>query len=69
EDLLSTLGITTLPEDWETRIKVGSDRKQSGTARENLSGKKFEIPNELPDIQKQMVDYAAPNLRKILGYE
>ncbi|TQV85471.1 hypothetical protein [Aliikangiella coralliicola] len=58
-----------LPPDWKERIKVGSDRKQSGTARENLSGKKFDIPNELPETQKQMVEFAAPGLRKILGYE
>lgn len=68
-DLLSILGLEELPEDWIERVKVGSDRKQSGTARENLSGQKFEIPNELPAIQKQMVDYAAPGLRSLLGYE
>ncbi|WP_223668948.1 hypothetical protein [Kangiella shandongensis] len=69
EDLLSVTSYSSLPEDWKERIKVGSDRKQSGTARENLFGNKFELPDELPDAQKQMVDYAAPGLRKILGYE
>lgn len=58
-----------LPSDWRDRIKVGSDRKQSGTARENLYGSKFKVPNELPDRQKELVDYAAPGLRRILGYE
>lgn len=66
--LLSICGIPELPEDWKERILIGSDRKQSGTARENLSGKKFEIPDELPEVQKQLVDYAAPGLRQILGY-
>ncbi len=68
-DLLSHCGYAELPEDWRERIRVGSDRKQSGTARENLKGKKFEIPSELPDVQKKLVDYAAPGLRKLLGYE
>jgi len=47
---------------------VGSDRKQSGTARENLAGLNEVIPDTLPDKQKQMVDYAAPGLRALLGY-
>ncbi|WP_144392603.1 hypothetical protein [Pleionea sediminis] len=68
-ELLSPLGLSQLPKDWRERIKVGSDRKQSGTSRENLYGKKYDIPDELPEIQKQLVDYAAPGLRKLLGYE
>ncbi len=58
------------PHDWRERVQVGSDRKQSGTARENLTGagKMIEFPKELPDAQKKLVDYVAPNLRKILGY-
>ena len=68
-DLLSILGMESLPKDWIERIKIGSDRKQSGTARENLSGQKFEVPNELTATQKQMVDYAAPGLRALLGYQ
>lgn len=67
-DLLSIIGLTSLPADWKERIKVGSDRKQSGTSRENLSGVKIELPDELPDVQKQLVEYAAPGLRRILGY-
>lgn len=67
-DLLSVLGMDTLPEDWRKRIKIGSDREQSGTARENLSGTAVKLPNELPDIQKQLVEVAAPGLRRILGY-
>jgi len=68
--LLKACGIEELPADWRERIRVGSDRRQSGTARENLAGGgKDTIPDELPDVQKRLVDYAAPGLRKILGYE
>lgn len=67
-EMLSHCGLTELPDDWKLRVKIGSDRKQSGTARENLQGQKFEIPDELPNRQKQMVEYAAPGLRNILGY-
>ena len=67
-DLLSVCGYDALPDDWKQRVIVGSDRKQSGTARENLSDLKLAVPNTLPEINKQMVDYAAPGLRKILGY-
>lgn len=68
EDLLEVLGLSTLPEDWQERIRIGADREQSGTVRENLSGQMVELPDELPDIQKQLVEYAAPGLRKLLGY-
>jgi len=68
--LLDDCGLGDLPEDWRERVRVGSDRKQSGTARENLiSGGKFEVPDELPDLHKELVNYAAPGLRRILGYE
>ncbi|MDH4315206.1 MAG: hypothetical protein OEW68_10240 [Gammaproteobacteria bacterium] len=68
--LLSDCGLGELPADWRERVRVGSDRKQSGTARENLiSGGKIEVPDELSDMHKQLVNYAAPGLRKILGYE
>lgn len=66
-DLFGSCNIA-LPKDWRARVKIGADRKQSGTARENLDLKGQEIPNILPDIQKQLVDYAAPGLRKLLGY-
>ena len=68
-DLLEGLGMGALPFDWRERVRIGSDREQSGTARENLAGKKIDIPDELPDVQKKLVDYAAPGLRRILGYE
>ena len=59
--------------EWESingeRVKIGSDRKQSGTARENLRDVKIAIPEVLSDAQKELCDYAAPGLRKLLGYE
>ncbi len=67
-DLFEYCGMS-LTDDWQERVMVGSDRKQSGTARENLSGKKFDIPNTLPAQQKELLDFAVPGLRKLLGYE
>ncbi len=66
--LLRAGGIRELPADWRERVVVGSDRKQSGTARENLSGLSVDIPDELPAAQKRLVEFAAPGLRQILGY-
>lgn len=66
-NLLEACGIA-MPADWRDRVRVGSDRKQSGTARENLRGIAIEFPDELPDAQKRLVDYAAPGLRAMLGY-
>ena len=68
-ELLEACGISALPEDWRERVQVGSDRKKSGTARENLTGVAFELPEKLPDRHRRLVDYAAPGLRKLLGYE
>jgi len=65
--LLEACGIA-MPEDWRERIRVGSDRKQSGTARENLTGLTIQFPDELPETQRKLVDFAAPGLRAILGY-
>jgi hypothetical protein len=67
--ILSAGGVET-PEDWRERVRIGSDRKQSGTARENLTGKAEEIaiPLELPDAQKRLVDLQSPGLRAFLGY-
>jgi len=56
------------PADWRERVRVGSDRKQSGTARENLSGVDVEFPSKLPEMQRKMVELAAPGLRSLLGY-
>lgn len=67
-DLVAPLGYGSLPDDWKHRVILGSDREQSGTARENLSGNIAELPDELPFEQKQLVEYAAPGLRRLLGY-
>ena len=65
--LFEYCGVTP-PNDWRERVVIGSDRKQSGTARENLAGGLPDLPDELPDTQKKLVDYAAPGLRALLGY-
>jgi hypothetical protein len=57
------------PHDWRDRVRIGSDRKQSGTARENLTGIAVEFPAELPQLQRKMVDLVAPGLRSLLGYQ
>lgn len=66
-DLFAAAGIER-PADWRDRVRVGSDRKQSGTARENLTGVEVEFPAELPELQRKMVDLVAPGLRELLGY-
>jgi hypothetical protein len=65
--LLDACGIER-PDDWRERVRIGSDRKQSGTARENLTGVALELPAELPELHKRLVDYAAPGVREMLGY-
>ncbi|MBT8049830.1 MAG: hypothetical protein KJO70_01430 [Gammaproteobacteria bacterium] len=65
---MALCGIDPLPEDWRERVRVGSDRKQSGTARENLAGQAADVPDELPDTQKKLVDFAIPGIRELLGY-
>jgi len=67
--LLESLNMGELPNDWRERVRIGSDREQSTTARENLERMTIEIPNELPERHKRLVDYAVPGLRAILGYE
>ncbi len=67
-ELFESCGISKLPDDWRDRVKVGADRKNSGTARENLKSDGVVIPNVLPAAQKQLVEYAAPGLRSLLGY-
>lgn len=57
------------PADWRERVRIGSDRAQSGTARENLAGGAGVIPDELPDAQKRLVDHMLPGVREMLGYE
>ena len=67
-ELLAFGGID-MPSDWKQRIAVGSDRKQSGTARENLKLQGQDVPAELPEMQKKLVNYANPGLRELLGYK
>ena len=67
-ELLEDCSIAKMPGDWRRRVRIGSDRQQSGTARENLVGGAIEVPDELSGMQKALVEYAAPGLRKILGY-
>jgi hypothetical protein len=67
--LLEACGISPIPADWRERVKVGSDRRRSGTARENLTGIAIELPDNLPERHRRLVDYAAPGLRRLLGYE
>ncbi len=67
-ELLGDLGMGALPHDWRDRVRVGSDREQSGTARENLAGGDVGVPDELPDLQKRLVEQAVPGVRELLGY-
>jgi len=66
--VLDACGIDT-PDDWRERVRVGSDKKQSGTARENLTKIRMEFPDTLPEGQKKLIDFAVPGLREVLGYE
>ncbi len=66
-DLLTACGIDR-PDDWRERVYVGSDRKQSGTARENLTGIGIDFPETLGPRHRALVDYHAPGLRALLGY-
>ncbi len=66
--LLEACGIER-PGDWKDRVKIGADRKQSGTARENLTGVSLEFPDTLGPRHRALVDYHAPGLRTLLGYE
>ena len=61
-------GLAKVPDDWRERVRIGSDRKQSGTASENLTGEANRIPRVLTEEQRALVDYAAPGLRALLGY-
>lgn len=65
-NLLDACGLD-MPDDWRERVEAGSDRRQSRTARENLTIG-VDIPDVLPDTQKRLVDFCAPGLRALLGY-
>ena len=66
--LFDACGISPLPQNWRERVTVGADRRQSGTARENLTGIRLKLPDELPEKHRRLIAYAAPGLRSILGY-
>ncbi len=70
EKLLTACGIDT-PHDWKERVLIGSDRKQSATARENINQGKalFDFPDELSKKHKKLVDLTVPGLRSFLGYQ
>ncbi|MBA4163874.1 MAG: hypothetical protein C0510_04470 [Erythrobacter sp.] len=57
-----------LPEDWRERVRSGSDREESATARENLTGVAVDLPDTLSARHRALVDYQAPGLRAVLGY-
>jgi hypothetical protein len=67
-ELLLACGVRELPPDWRERVTLGADRKQSGTARENLSRIALSVPDVLPATQRRLVNLTAPGLREILGY-
>lgn len=66
-ELLEACGIA-VPDDWRERVRVGADRRQSATARENLTGVGIELPEALGPRHRALVDYQAPGLRAVLGY-
>jgi hypothetical protein len=68
QELFDDCSMGELPNDWRERVRLGADRTQSGTARENLAGGSFVLPDKLPAVQRKLVDYAAPGLRALLGY-
>lgn len=65
--LFAACGID-LPDDWRDRVRVGADRRQSGTARENLTGIARDLPDTLGTQHRALVEYHAPGLRALLGY-
>lgn len=67
-NLLTACGIN-MPTDWRERVHTGSNTKQSGTARDNLTGVSIELPKSLGPQHKALVDYHAPGLRALLGYK
>lgn len=66
--LFEAAGLAGVPGDWRERVLIGSDRKQSSTASENLSIAGKAIPKVLSEQHRKLVDYAAPGLRELLGY-
>ena len=65
--LLDHCGIA-MPQDWRERVRIGSAREQSSTASERLLNPARELPRELPDYHKAMIDTYASPVRPMLGY-
>lgn len=65
--LFDAAGIA-LPDDWIERVRAGSSREESATARENLTGVAVDLPKALGERHRALVDYQAPGLRQLLGY-
>lgn len=66
--LLDACGIER-PDDWRARVRIGADPAQSGTARGNLTGVSLDFPATLGARHRALVDYQAPGLRALLGYD
>ncbi|MEQ1708791.1 MAG: hypothetical protein ABL864_10735 [Terricaulis sp.] len=66
--VIERAGIGEWPPDWRERVELGADRRHSATAREHLRHDVV-VPEVLPPAQKRLVDYHAPGLRCVLGYE
>ncbi|UAL09359.1 hypothetical protein [Caulobacter segnis] len=65
--LLADCGLE-LPADWRERVEAGADPRESRTARENLQVT-VEVPKVLSETHKRVVDFHAPGLRALLGYQ
>ena len=67
-DLFAAAGVAR-PEDWRERVRIGSDRRLSRTARENIAVMDgLEFPKTLSDTHCRLVDFHAPGLRALFGY-
>ncbi|WP_428027224.1 hypothetical protein [Altererythrobacter sp.] len=66
-ELLEACGIAR-PDDWQERVRIGSDTAHSGTASQNLTVKAAELPKELNSTHRRLVDFSCPGLREMLGY-
>lgn len=66
--LLDACGIAR-PADWRDRVAVSSAPEHSATARDNLTGgADLVLPASLNELQKALVEVAAPGVRSVLGY-
>lgn len=67
--LFADCGIDPVPGDWRDRVRVGADKRQSRTARENLTvSLAVSLPDSISEAQKKLVEFHAPGLRALLGY-